>query len=231
MTTLEIIATLFGLACVALTIRRNIWCWPTGLVQVVLYAWIFYRAKLYSDALLQVVYVALGVYGWYYWLRGGPRDDGPPIRRLGVPGWAYSLLAGALGAAALGTVMARYTDAALPYPDAAVVSLSLVAQFLLSRKVLENWPFWAVVDVLAIGVYAAKGLYVTTVLYAVFLVMAVCGWYAWSRTYRRQQGQADQTPTPTDAPVAAAASSSASSCPPTGATSSSSSSPASTSPT
>ena len=121
--------------------------------------------------------------------------------------------------------MARYTDAALPYADAAVVSLSLVAQFLLSRKVLENWTFWVVVDVLAIGVYAAKGLYVTTVLYAVFLVMAVCGWYAWSTTYRRQQGQADQppadqAPTQADAPAPAGASSSGSSCPPTGATSS-----------
>jgi hypothetical protein len=104
------------------------------------------------------------------------------------------------------------------------VSLSLVAQFLLSRKVLENWLFWIVVDVLAIGVYAVKDLYATTVLYAVFLAMAVAGWFAWKRTWRNQL-----TAAPPAASAPAAASSSASSCPLTAATSSSSSSPASTS--
>jgi nicotinamide mononucleotide transporter len=208
MTTLEIIATLFGLACVALTIRRNIWCWPTGLVQVFLYGWIFYRAKLYSDALLQVVYVALQVYGWYYWLRGGPRDQEPPIARLGRVGWPGWALAAAAGTGSIGFVMARFTDAALPYWDAAVVSLSLVAQFLLGRKVLENWVFWIVVDVLAIGVYAAKGLYVTTILYAVFLAMAASGWYAWNKSYRKQRIKADLRGTlshrpPESAPAAA----------------------------
>jgi len=228
MTAIELIATVFGLACVALTIRRSIWCWPTGLVQVLLYAWIFYRAKLYSDALLQVVYVVLQIYGWYYWLRGGPVEDEPPIAKLGRAGRAGWSVVAAAGALAIGWAMARFTDAALPYWDAAVVALSLVAQFLLSRKVLENWLFWIVVDVLAIGVYAAKDLYVTTVLYAVFLAMAVAGWFAWKRTDRRQ---ATQCESPAPSPVRAADSSSASSCPRTAATSSSLSSPASTSST
>ena len=82
MTTIEAIASLFGLLCVWLTVRQNIWCWPVGLVMVSLYIWIFYQAKLYSDMGLQVVYVALQIYGWMHWLRGGPRDSTLPITRL-----------------------------------------------------------------------------------------------------------------------------------------------------
>ena len=189
MSPIEIVATVFGLASVALTIRRSIWCWPAGLVQVVLYVWVFYRAKLYSDVGLHVVYIVLQLYGWHHWLRGR-REPGAvgaelPITRLSAAGWAAAAGAGAVGSVALGPVMARYTDAALPYWDAAVVGLSLVAQTLLARKVLENWLFWITVDVLAVGVYATKKLYPTTVLYAVFLVMAVLGWLAWRKQFRQ----------------------------------------------
>ena len=130
MTAIEVVATLFGLACVWLTIRRSIWCWPTGLVQVVLYVWIFYRAKLYSDVGLQVVYTFLQLYGWHHWLRGGARNGGAdgqlPVTRLTPAGLASWAVAGLAGTAALGAVMRRYTDAALPYWDAAITALSLL---------------------------------------------------------------------------------------------------------
>ena len=96
------------------------------------------------------------------------------------------LIGGALALLALGTVMARHTDAALPYWDAGTTCFSLVAQTLLARKYLENWLVWIGVDVVSIGVYAAKGLYVTTGLYAVFLGMAVWGFLAWRRAYSVQ---------------------------------------------
>jgi nicotinamide mononucleotide transporter len=231
MSAVEIVAALFGLACVGLTIRRNIWCWPTGLVQVALYVWVFYKAKLYADVGLQVVYVALQIYGWHYWLHGGRVESEPPIARLGRAGLAGWVAVAAAGALAVGWAMARFTDASLPYWDAAIVALSLVAQFLLSRKVLENWLFWIVVDVLAVGVYLAKDLYATTVLYAVFLVMAVLGWFAWRSTCRKQIAMTSTAAAPLPAPAAGAVSSSASSCPLTAGTSSSSSSPAITSST
>jgi nicotinamide mononucleotide transporter len=146
----------------------------------------------------------LQVYGWHHWLRGGGRnggaDDELPITRLTPLGMAAWALAGAVGAAALGAVIRRYTDAALPYWDAAITVLSLVAQVLLARKVLENWLFWIGVDVLAVGVYAAKKLYPTTGLYAVFLVMAIAGWMAWRKEFRRNlmppsaAGTAEATP-------------------------------------
>src|SRR5688500_12482035 len=88
MTAAALIATVCGVVCVWLTIRQNIWCWPVGLVQVTLFAWVFFRAKLYSDVILHVVYVVLGVYGWYHWLRGGRRDSPLPVTRLRPAAWA-----------------------------------------------------------------------------------------------------------------------------------------------
>lgn len=181
---MEIIATVFGLTCVWLTIRQNMWCWPAGLVQVALYVWVFYQARLYSDMLLHIIYVGLQIYGWHHWLRGGPRANTLPVTQLTMGGILVCLVLAGLGTAGLGSAMHRLTDAALPYWDASIMMLSLVAQFLLARKVLESWLFWITVDVLAIGVYAAKSLYVTTGLYSVFLCMAITGWFAWRQSLR-----------------------------------------------
>lgn len=180
----EWIATAFGLACVWLYVRQSVWAWPTGLVQVCLYAWIFHDARLYSDFLLHLVYIVLQIYGWAYWLRGGLNDEPLSMVRLPVQAWPIWLAIAAGGTAGLGFVMSRFTDADLTYWDAATTVLSLIGTWLLARKVLENWLFWIVVDVLAIGIYAVKELYVTTGLYSVFLVMATMGWFAWRREYR-----------------------------------------------
>ena len=222
MSPVEIIATACGVLCVWLTIRQNVWCWPVGLVQVTLFTWVFYRARLYSDVVLHVIYVALGIYGWYHWVRGGrdarATNDALPITRLRAGAAALWACAAAAVTAMWGYGMARFTDASLPYWDAAIAVLSLVAQFLLTRKVLENWLFWIVVDVLAVGVYAAKSLYLTAGLYALFLVLAVVGWLQWRRSFHRQAPNGVSTQAP--APPAATASSSASFSPRTAGTSS-----------
>lgn len=189
MSLIEWLATLFGLACVWLYVRQSIWSWPTGLVQVVLFAWVFFHARLYSDFLLHLVYIVLQLYGWYHWWRGGGGPDWRhvlPITRLRASEGALWLAVAGAGAVALGWTMRRFTNADLPYPDAAIAVMSLIAQYLIARKVLENWPLWIAVDVLAIAVYAYKGLYVTTGLYVVFLVMANVGWFQWTRSYREQ---------------------------------------------
>lgn len=180
---IELVAAGFGLGCVVLTIRENIWCWPTGLVQVVLYIFVFYEARLYSDALLHVVYVVLQIYGWHHWLRGGPARDALPVTGLGArfPRWIAAVLA---ISAAWGYGMARWTDAALPYGDAFTTMASLAAQWLLARKKLESWLLWISVDVVAIGIYAYKELYFTTGLYAIFLALATIGYFGWRRAMR-----------------------------------------------
>lgn len=202
MTLIELIATVCGVICVYLTIRQSVWCWPVGLVQVTLFVWVFYRAKLYSDVILHIVYIGLGVYGWYHWLRGGSSrrlaaGTVLPITRIGAASGAAWLLAAAAATTGWGHLMRRYTDASLPFWDAAIAVLSLVAQFLLGRKVLENWLFWIAVDVLAVGVYAAKELYLTAGLYGLFLVMAVLGWLQWRKSFRLQAtGLGDSAPAP-----------------------------------
>lgn len=181
---IEIAATGFGLASVAFTVRQNIWCWPTGLVMVALYIVVFWEAKLYSDMGLQVIYVFLQIYGWYHWVHGG-NDPGRqiPVSRIAprqAIGWGVVAVAGTVG---LGYSMSTYTDAALPYPDATTTVLSLIAQWLMARKVLESWWVWITVDVLAIGIYFYKGLYPTTILYGVFLLLATAGFFAWRGSF------------------------------------------------
>jgi nicotinamide mononucleotide transporter len=178
---LEKVAVAFGLANIYLTVRQNIWCWPVGVVMVSLYMYIFFVAKLYSDAALQVFFLVMQFYGWYHWTRG-PVDHSrslSAITRLSAKNWAWTIAAAAGGTAVLGTVMGRFTDAAVPYPDAFTTSLSVLAQFLLTRKVLENWILWIVADVVYIGIYTTKGLYWTAGLYTVFLALCVQGYREW----------------------------------------------------
>jgi len=181
---LEKIGFALGLANIYLTVRQNIWCWPVGVVMVSLYIYIFFDAKLYSDAGLQVFFLVMQFYGWYQWTRGGVDHARSlsPVKRLSATQWAWTIGGVLAGTAVLGTVMDRYTDAALAYPDAFTTLLSVFAQFLLSRKVLENWTLWIVADVVYIGNYTSKELYWTAGLYIVFLVLCVKGYQDWKKT-------------------------------------------------
>jgi nicotinamide mononucleotide transporter len=185
--TLEIIAVACGLANIYLTVRQNIWCWPVGVVMVSLYIYIFFEAKLYSDTLLNVFFLVMQFYGWYQWTRGPVEHSRSlsAIRRLSARGWTWTILGVSVGTALIGTAMHRYTDAALPYPDAFTTMLSVFAQFLMTKKFLENWTLWIIADVIYIGVYAIKNLYWTCALYVVFLVLCVMGYREWSREPQR----------------------------------------------
>lgn len=181
---LEIVGTVFGLLCVWLTVRQSLWCWPTGLVQVLAFMAIFYQVKLYSDLILHVIYVGMQIYGWWFWLHGGKNHREarvtvqPTTFRLG---WLTVTL---VGTGAWGYGMATWTDAAAPYGDAFTTVASLCAQWMLARKRLESWFYWIAVDLVAIGIYFSKGLYVTTGLYSVFLVLATCGVVGWWRSWK-----------------------------------------------
>ena len=184
MSPLEIIAALVGAVSVWLSVRQNIWSWPTAIVNVVLYTLVFYEAKLYADMGLQVIYAVLSVYGWYEWLYGGEGRTELHVTRTGARVGALLAVIALLGSALLGTLLHRETDAALPYMDAALSSTSLVAQWMMTRKLLENWLVWIAVDVLYVGMFIFKGLYLTAGLYAVFLALAVRGYVDWRRSMR-----------------------------------------------
>jgi len=186
---LEITAVVFGLLSVMYTIRQNIWCWPTGLVNVILYVVIFYRAALYSDVVLQVIYIPLQIYGWFHWRSDVGETDLPIIRLSPFAACIWVAVAANL-IAIDGYIMHRYFNAALPWWDAAIAVLSLIAQYLLARKVLESWMIWIAVDILALGVYATKHLYLTTGLYGVYLVLATLGLIAWIQSRQKQKAAA-----------------------------------------
>lgn len=182
---LEAVAVLASLVSVWLTVRRHISCWPVGLLGVAAYFGLFVRERLYADAGLQVVYFAQGVYGWYAWHRDDRRAE-PPVRTLSMR-WRLVVAAG-LTAVAWGTggVLAHHTNAVAPHWDAAASTTSLTANQLLTRRYLENWVLWIAVDIVYVGLFLWKGLYMSAGLYVLFLVMAGAGLQRWLRELRAQ---------------------------------------------
>ena len=181
MSGLELFAAALGVIAVWLTVRQNPWCWPIGLVMVVLYSWIFYEVKLYSDMLLQGVYAVLQLYGWWQWTRRGEQRSARQVTVLSASPLLAGLAIGAVGSVLLGAAMARWTDAAQPWLDAALTAFSLVAQVWMAHKRVQCWALWVVVDVIFVGLFLYKGLWLTAALYALFTLLAVRGWLAWQR--------------------------------------------------
>jgi nicotinamide mononucleotide transporter len=185
MSPIEIAAFVLGLVNVTLIVRRSLWNYPFGLLMVALYGWIFFGAKLYSDAILQVFFFVVQVYGWGNWSRSAATLGEVRVERMSFAA-RVRWLAGSMAAIAIwGWGMHRFTDAAFPWWDAAVAMLSVAAQILMSRRLIENWALWIAVDVLAIGLYAAKDLWLTALLYAIFLFLAIWGLIGWHATERR----------------------------------------------
>jgi nicotinamide mononucleotide transporter len=180
MNSFEIIAALFGVVSVYLSVRQNIWSWPTAIVNVGMYIFVFFRSRLYADTGLQVVYVVLNFYGWYQWLYGGKNRTELPVSRTSAKLGAILVVIGAASTAIMGTFLGHTADV-LPYMDALTTSTSLVAQWMMTKKLLENWIIWVAVDVVYIGMYIYKDLYVTSGLYAVFLVLSIMGYLEWKR--------------------------------------------------
>ncbi|SEN22909.1 nicotinamide mononucleotide transporter [Pseudomonas sp. ok272] len=179
MSGLELFAAALGVIAVWLTVKQNPWCWPIGLVMVLLYSWIFFEVKLYSDMLLQVIYAGLQLYGWWQWTRGGDSHQGRQVTRLGRGTMARDLAIGAVASLALGAAMAHWTDAAQPWLDAALTGFSLVAQWWMAQKRVQCWSLWIAVDVIFVGLFIYKALYLTAGLYALFTLLAVQGLREW----------------------------------------------------
>jgi nicotinamide mononucleotide transporter len=184
MNSLEIAGVISGIVAVWLTTRQKIWCWPIGIISVLLFVVVFFRARLYAAMGLQIIYVGLALYGWYAWTHPDGQD-GPlrvsrtPSRILGIAG-----AAGFVATAGLGLWLSYRTNEALPIADAGTTSFSLVAQWMQTRKWIENWWVWLVVDVVYVGMYLSQGLEWTAGLYAVYVVLAVVGLREWRQALR-----------------------------------------------
>ncbi|MDH3646079.1 MAG: nicotinamide riboside transporter PnuC [Gammaproteobacteria bacterium] len=182
----EPVAAAFGLLAVVLVVRQNIWCWPTGLIQVALYVFVFFQVKLYSDVILHMIYVVVQIYGWYHWLHGGADQGELPVSRLSLRALTVWIALALAGTVVWGRVMSVSTDAAIPYGDAFTTATSLIAMWLQARKRIETWAFWIAVDVVAIGIYYIKELYWTSGLYVVFLALCVIGLLSWQHSLRER---------------------------------------------
>jgi len=182
MSGLEIFAALITVVSIVLTAVENIWCWPTGIVSVVLYGWIFWNARLYANAGLQGVYLVLIIYGWYQWLHGGKNHAQLKVSRTPLWGWVVTVLLGTVATAAAAWWMKAHTDAAMPLPDAATTAFSIVAEAMTARKWIENWVLWIVIDAVTTWMLVTQKLYPSALLYASFVPLAVYGWIEWRKS-------------------------------------------------
>ena len=185
----EVFGFITGVLNVWLVTREHVWSWPLGVLNAAFYMVVFVRTGLYSDTGLQVVYLVLSLYGWWHWTRGTAASDPVVVTHTPPRLWGI-LLVLAIGTwALLSFLTARLPGAAMPRLDAALVSTSLVAQWMMTRKLRENWILWIAVDVVYIGLFISRGLWLTAVLYAGFLVLAVLGLIEWTRSAARAAAQ------------------------------------------
>ena len=172
----EALAVALALAYLVLAIREHAGCWPAGIASTAIYLALFFRARLYAEAALQVFYIAISVYGWLRWARPARQ---PPVVRWSLARHARALALIVALAAANGAALATFTPAALPYLDALVAWASVVTTWMVARKVLENWLYWFVIDAVSIGIYASRGLWLTAALFVLYLVLIVRGYARW----------------------------------------------------
>jgi nicotinamide mononucleotide transporter len=178
----EVLACGLALWMVRMNMREIHWGWPLAIASSLLYFFVFRHSRLYGDAGLQLFFALVALWGWFEWLRGR-RADGAPlaISRLGCRGRWGALLACALLWPAIAGFLLHFTDSDVPWWDAFPTAASLVGQFLLGRKFIENWAAWLAVNLVGAGLFAYKGLWLTTLLYTVFALLSIAGWSAWRR--------------------------------------------------
>lgn len=179
----EVLGFVTGGICVWLVVREHTWTWPIGIANNVFFFVLFLESRLYADMALQVVYVALGAYGWWAWLHGGRNRTPLAVGRATRLEWWVLAISGPVAFVAMREVLVRVHDAA-PAADALTTVFSLIAQYLMCRKLIENWWFWILADVVYIPLYTSRSLPLTAALYGVFLVMCFAGLRAWHRAWK-----------------------------------------------
>lgn len=183
----ELAAMLLAVVYLLLAVRQNIWCWYAAFVSTVIYTAVFLQARLYMDSALQVFYALMAVYGWSQWRHH--RDPGKDLRiSTRSPAW-HGVVLGFVILLSLGSgaLLDSYTNAAFPYLDSLTTWSSVVATWMVARKVLENWAWWIVIDSASIYLYLERGLYLTVILFILYILIALVGWRVWILSYRNQR--------------------------------------------
>ncbi len=192
---LQWLAFIFGIIYVILAAREHVWCWPIGLISVVIAFFVYAdpEIRLYSDAILQIFYAIMSLYGWWSWTRNieaeaNPVLDAPSVEKLVIHKWPLKrhlilFVVGLVLAGIWGRIWLEF-GAALPYIDATTTIFSLIATYMVTQKILENWLYWIVIDVVCIFVYLHRGLYLFAIMFLIYAVVAVIGYYNWRKEYQ-----------------------------------------------
>ncbi len=182
---LEITGVITGLLCVYLAAKNIIWNWPLAIISVSIYIFIFFEAHLFADMGLQFYFLAVNIYGWYFWSKKPTEQQKAPVVAITKREVLFSVTAIIIFTFILGSVL-KYTTASYPYLDSFCTACSLVAQFFMARKVIENWLLWVFVDIIYTGIYIFKGLQLTAVMYGIYVIIALIGYFDWKRDYQKQ---------------------------------------------
>lgn len=191
---IEILGAVTGLIYLYFSVNKIIWLWPFGIITSVLYTLVFFNARLFADMSLQVYYFFISIYGWYYWLKGNGRSGAGvqsqekhelPVRRITPKILYISILIIIFLTVLSGYFLHNFTGSSLPYWDAFTTSASVVATWMLARKLLENWLFWIIIDLVSMGMYIYKGLYPTSVLFLIYSLIAILGYLNWKKDWKK----------------------------------------------
>ncbi|MCU4708358.1 nicotinamide riboside transporter PnuC [Acinetobacter pittii] len=186
MSPLEIFAVLISLIGVGLTVIRNMWCWLFNFFAFVLYAYLFYEFKLYGETILQFFFMVVNFYGFYYWLKRKQQDHDIRIEPIAVQTAVIQMIIAAVGGLLFGLILKNFTDAVVPMLDSQLAAFSLLATYWTSRKHIATWILWVFVDIIYVGMFIYKDLFLTAALYAAFAMMAAYGWYQWEKVKKKQ---------------------------------------------
>ena len=179
---IEVLGAVLGLVYIFLSIRQNIFTWPVGLLTSALYIYVFFKTKFYADMALQVYYVGVSIYGWYYWMKGNPGKENKlqvvhTPRKFRIPLMIISMVFFLF----IAWILKNFTDSPIPFWDAFTTAFSLTATWMLARKYLETWLIWIVVDIVSTILYAVKDLWATVILFTVYTGMAAVGYFQWRK--------------------------------------------------
>ena len=182
MSVFELVAAVVTVVSIWLATKENIWYYPTGLVALVMYTWVYFNAKLYAESVLQVVCFGLMVYGWYEWLHGGAHKTQLPVTRTPRWAWLVGSILGVIGSAVVIAFQIYFTDNPNPYVDSSLFVWSLIAQWWTARKWIENWILWIVINTVSVPLYVFRELWPTAALYVGLWILAIVGYVQWRRT-------------------------------------------------
>jgi nicotinamide mononucleotide transporter len=182
---IELLGVVLSILYLWLSIRQNILLWPLGILSAFMYIIVFFQSKFYADMGLNVYYFFISIYGWIYWSAAKrEKKSGLPVSNVGLIRGSILLMIILLLFLILGYVLDHFTDSPIPYWDALTTAGSIVATWMLTRKIIEHWIIWVFVDIISLGLYVYRGLYPTAILFTLYTIMAVIGYYSWKRSLK-----------------------------------------------